>query len=125
MSLIKPVKEYDNIPKLYFYNGIVVSVYDGDSLRAHIDLGFNMWMMNEPIRLIGIDTPEIRGEERPQGLIARDYVRERLPEGSYIQIMTERDKSGKYGRYLGTIFYNNGINLNEELLREGLAEKYY
>jgi len=110
---------------LYFYKAIVRSIYDGDTMRVDIDLGFNNWKMNEKLRLSGIDTPEIRGEERPYGLIAKDFVMERIPVGSEIYLLTEKDKSGKYGRYLATIFYGENLNnLNEELLQAGMAEAY-
>jgi micrococcal nuclease len=49
---------------LYTYKAKVLSVYDGDSLRLDIDLGFKVVMQNQRVRLLGIDTPEVRGEER-------------------------------------------------------------
>jgi micrococcal nuclease len=110
--------------KLYFYNGIVTSVYDGDTIRANIDLGFNTWIFDQKLRFYGIDTPEIRGEERPLGLVAKDFVLERIPVGTDIQVMTQRDATGKYGRYLATIFYDGGKNLNEELIASGNADRY-
>jgi micrococcal nuclease len=111
-------------PKLYFYNGVVSNVYDGDTIRANVDLGFNTWIFNMKLRLSGLDTPEIRGIERPEGLVARDFVIQRIPVGTTIQIMTERDMTGKYGRYLATIFYDGGKNLNQELLESGNAKPY-
>lgn len=111
------------LPSVYLYRAVMVNVYDGDTMRADIDLGFNMWVRNMKLRLAGIDTPELRGDERPQGLIARDYVRERLPVGSEFYVMTEKDKTGKYGRYIATILYGEDlINLNEELVAQNLAE---
>lgn len=112
------------LPKLYFYNGTVTSIYDGDTIRADVDLGFNVVISDMKLRLDGIDTPEIRGEERPLGLIAKEFVEERIPVGSQIQIMTVKDVTGKYGRYLATIFYDGGRNLNEELIESGNATIY-
>lgn len=108
----------------YYYKAIVVSVYDGDTITVDIDLGFDMWMKNKKLRLFGIDTPEIRGEERPEGLIAKQFVLDRIPVGSKIQVKTEKDGTGKYGRYLATIYYSDGNNLNEELISSGNAEVY-
>jgi len=108
--------------KLFFYNAIVKSVYDGDTIRADIDLGFNIWMFNEQIRFLGINAPEIRGEQRPQGLLSRQFVLDRIPPGTEFKLLTERDRKGKYGRYLGTIFYGDALtNLNQELLEAGHA----
>jgi len=112
------------LPKLYFYNGTVVSIYDGDTIRADVDLGFNIKISNMKLRLSGINTPEIRGEERPLGLVAKEFVKERIQVGSKIQIMTKKDATGKYGRYLATIFYDGDRNLNEELVLSGNAEIY-
>ena len=66
------------------------------------------------------NAPEVRGKERPQGLIARDWLRKRIV-GKIIMIATIRDKKGKYGRYLAEIFDSNCVNLNEQLVKEGLA----
>jgi len=109
----------------YFYRAIVRSIYDGDTIRADIDLGFNTWLMNEQLRLANIDTPEIRGEERPYGLVSKSFVEDQIPPGTEIYVMTEKDQTGKYGRYLATIFYGETMtNLNEELVLNGLAEQY-
>lgn len=112
---------------LYHYEARLVSVYDGDTIRADISLGFNIWQLNKPIRLYGINTPELRGEERPQGLVVRDAVAARLKEAEKIIVETHKDTTGKYGRLLGTIHYQvDGVwqNLNRQLLDEGLAVPY-
>ena len=121
---LSSTKGFEMESKLYFYNGIVKSIYDGDTIRIDVDLGFDTVIHNMKPRLSGIDTPEIRGDERPLGLIAKEFVVERIPVGSTIQIMTEKDATGKYGRYLATIFYDVGRNLNEELVASGNAEIY-
>lgn len=113
---------------LYNYKAHVVGVYDGDSITVDIDLGFYMWMRNQKVRLLGIDTPEIRGEEREQGLVARDRVRELILNKDII-LKSYKDKTGKYGRWLGTILVQEDdgtwTNVNQLLLAEGLATVYY
>ena len=107
---------------LYTYKARCASVYDGDSITVDIDLGFNHWMLNQKIRLFGINTPEVRGSDRLGGLIARDRLRE-LIEGRDIILASHRDRAGKYGRWLGTIYIDD-ININKLLLDEGLATIY-
>jgi len=107
---------------LYTYKARCTSVYDGDSVTLDIDLGFNIVMHNQKIRLLGINTPEVRGSDRLDGLIARDRLRE-LIEGKDIIMVSHRDKSGKYGRWLATIDANE-INVNQLLINEGLADIY-
>jgi len=114
---------------LYLYRVEVVEVYDGDTITVNIDLGFGMWMKNQKVRLYGINTPELRGEEKAHGKWVRDWVRDRIL-GKTVIIESHKDKSGKYGRWLATVFYTPEgylgipINLNEQLVREGLAEEY-
>jgi micrococcal nuclease len=107
---------------LYTYKAKCTSVYDGDSITLDIDLGFNHWMLNQKIRLLGIDTPEIRGPERPEGLESAARLRG-LIEGKDIIMVSHRDRAGKYGRLLATIYLND-VNINQLLLEEGWANIY-
>jgi micrococcal nuclease len=107
---------------LYHYKAHVVSIYDGDTITADIDLGFGVILRKQKIRLAYIDTPEIRGEERDKGLLARDYLRDLILDKE-ITLKTLKDKSGKYGRWLGIIYYDQ-TNVNDLLIAEGHAVLY-
>jgi len=107
---------------LYTYKAKCTSVYDGDSVTLDIDLGFNHWMVRQKVRLFGIDTPEIRGPERPEGLNSAARLRG-LIEGQDVIIVSHRDRAGKYGRWLATIYLDD-ININKLLLEEGWAKLY-
>lgn len=109
------------MPDIYAYRAHVVSVYDGDTVTAVVDLGFHV-SQEMTLRLCGIDTPEVRGEERPQGIVARDRLRELILDKDVV-IRTKKDKREKYGRYLATV-YVNGVDVNALLVDEGLAEQY-
>lgn len=110
---------------MYTYKATVNSIYDGDTIRVDIDLGFGIIFRDQSLRFLGIDTPEVRGEERPQGLISKAFVEQRIPVGSVIKIVTQRDRKEKFGRYLATVYYGEeSNNLNEELLNSGMASKY-
>ena len=58
----------------YKYKGLVKSVYDGDTIKVDIDLGFGVWLHNQTIRLFGINSPEIKGEFRSLGISSRDKL---------------------------------------------------
>ncbi len=96
-------------------------VYDGDTVTVTIDLGFNIDFGELTLRLYGIDAPEMRGPEKVEGRKSRDWLRERLAGREFIVQMI-RDRKGKYGRYLAIIWVD-GVNVNEEMVRLGLAEK--
>lgn len=110
---------------LYHYRAEVQSVYDGDTCTMNIDLGLGTWLHNEKIRLARINTPELRGDERPEEILARDFLRERI-DGHQVFISTLKDKKGKYGRYIADIWREdaegNYINVNDELVNAGHAK---
>lgn len=88
----------------YRYLAKVVSVTDGDTVRLDINCGLHTWVHNEPVRLYGINAPETRGEERPAGLAAKQWLEERLAPGAEVVVQTYKDDKGKYGRYLADIY---------------------
>ena len=115
-----------NPPNLYAYKAECVGVYDGDTITVQIDCGFSI-TFKQKIRLYGIDTPELRGKERTTGLEVRDWVRHLLLHKP-IWLLTYKDRTGKYGRYLAQVFYQKNTgewkNLNRELIEGGMAIPY-
>lgn len=106
---------------MYIYNAKITSVYDGDTCTALVDLGFRI-NFEIKIRLLGIDTPELRGADKESGLRSKARL-EQLILNKSVTIKTQKDKTEKYGRWLAEIFVDN-INVNETLLSEGFAKKY-
>jgi len=140
---------------MYEYNAKIIRIVDGDTVDAILtlepqrlvemgdkanvwwDFGFYFFApvadasrlprTVQRIRLTGIDTPEVRGSEKVEGLVSAAALKkmietEELVYRGGIKIQTE--KKGKYGRYLGTLFTSGGVNLNEEMIRLGYAKKY-
>lgn len=111
--------------KDYRYEATVKSVYDGDTITVDIDLGFMVEVKNQKLRLHGINAPEVRGAERPEGLVSRDWLREQLPLGSLLIVQTYRDKKGKYGRWIADLLIERDgelVNLNQTMVLLGLAK---
>jgi len=103
----------------------IVKIYDGDTITVILDLGFGI-TKKEIIRLFGIDTPEIRGEERPDGLRSRERLIELIEENPDFYIKTYKDKAGKYGRMLGELMVpDKKTSLNQVLVNEGFAKPYF
>jgi len=108
---------------MYTYNAKIIDVYDGDTVTAEIDLGFKI-SFKIKIRLEGINTPEIKGETKHDGLIAKERVVE-LVLGKEVIIKTYKHGTEKYGRYLADIFHKDEArSINQILLDEGLAKPY-
>ncbi len=107
---------------MYEYKATVTKVYDGDTITVDFDLGFGILIRKQKIRLLGINTPEVRGPEKPQGIISRNALRQRIL-GKVVTIKTSKDKKGKYGRWLGEVFVEDE-NINQWLITEGYAKEY-
>jgi micrococcal nuclease len=101
----------------------VVKVYDGDTCTCVFDtLGLGLY--KHSIRLVGIDTPEIRGktpEEKIRAKEVRDFVRELILD-KIVQLQCKG--SDKYGRILGIITTDQSIVVNDLLVDNGMAIKY-
>lgn len=111
---------------MYEYKAIVVSIYDADTIRVDIDLGFGVWLKKQYLRFAHIDAWEIRGEEREKGLAAKYFLEEIMPVGSEILLLSLKDtsgvdKKGKYGRWIGNIWFNEQW-INSMLVENGHAE---
>jgi endonuclease YncB( thermonuclease family) len=103
----------------------VISVYDGDTLRTREE---------GSVRLLGMDTPEIRGacpREIEMARAARDHVHERTRGG--VRLLDRvRDDHGRlqasvdrYGRKLRLGIAADGGDLRHELIAMGLAVPYW
>jgi len=115
----------DDIHKAYSYSAVVTDIYDGDTFTLEFDLGFGLHF-EDVIRLARVDTPELRGKERPEGVKVRDKVAELILNKPVVAV-TDQDDRGKYGRLIAEIYYQeNGfwINLSQYLLENNLAEPY-
>ena len=116
---------------MYEYRCTVVKIVDGDTVDVDIDLGFGIWMRNERIRLLGIDTPESRTrdkEEKKYGLAAKKYLTEMLNDEGGIVLKTKKDAEGKFGRVLGELWRTTDYadkSINQYLVDEHHAVQYY
>ena len=112
---------------MHEYHSKVTKIVDGDTIKCDIDLGFDIVLSNQTIRLYGIDTPESRTrdlEEKYYGNISKQFLNDYCPKGSYITLRTHLDKKGKFGRILGELIVNT-VNLNEQMIEENLAVEYF
>ena len=96
---------------MYEYKAKIVRIIDADTFVLDIDLGFHTHRI-ETVRIMNYDAPEIRlyegvtQEEKELGIKAKTYAQELLPQGTEIFLKTYYDKTGKYGRFLGDVFYS-------------------
>jgi micrococcal nuclease len=102
----------------------LVKIVDGDTIDVIIDIGFNI-LRRERIRLSRIDTPESNSKDEREKLLAfeaKEYLSIWLINQNTLKIKTTKDD--KYGRYLGEIYGDDNVCINDVLIENGYAWKY-
>ena len=121
---------------MYEYRATIVKIVDGDTVDVDIDLGFNVVLQDERVRIAGIDTPESRTrdlEEKKFGLAAKARVKQLLGKTCVLQTQINKngeDMKGKCGRILGDFkVYDSATDswklLTSILISEGHAVPYH
>jgi micrococcal nuclease len=93
----------------------VRTVYDGDTVV--LDDG-------RKIRLLGINTPEVRHRDKQAdagGDEAKQWLINRL-KNTKVRVQLDEENTDKYQRTLGHLFTENKEHINLELVKAGLAE---
>lgn len=113
-----------SVKKCYNYQVDVIAVYDGDTITVNVDLGFSMALNKLKIRLMGVDTAEMKSTDealKKKAVAARDFIRDQILNK---RVLLECYGQDKYGRWLGKIFAPDGTCLNDELIKRGFAYAY-
>ena len=96
----------------------VVRVVDGDTIRVRTASG------EEPVRYIGIDTPESVKPGSPVECFAKraSAFNTRLVEGERVRLVRDVEERDRYGRLLAYVYRaRDGLFVNAELVRGGYA----
>lgn len=91
---------------MYEYLCQVLRIVDGDTIEINIELGFDMELKRQKVRLYGLDTAESRTTDKLEDRVGefttaalRDWV-----SGHSATVLQSREfDRGKYGRILGDI----------------------
>ncbi len=92
---------------------LVQRVIDGDTIRLNT---------GERVRLIGVDTPEMK-DKRPEmkalAQTAASFVRKSV-EGKPVRLeYDQKRRHDRYGRTLAYVYLDDGTFLNAEIIRQG------
>jgi micrococcal nuclease len=98
-------------------------VVDGDTLDLTIDKGMGDYS-DIRVRVLGIDTPEMRGEEREEGQQAKRVVQKWIEDHcsgmEKWPLLIETYKADSFGRYLARVqSAETGHDLTVMLLEKG------
>lgn len=108
----RKAKETKVLRELTTFTGKVISIKDGDTFEVLYD--------NQPerVRLAEIDCPE---KAQAYGTKAKQYASDLCFGKTVTVTSTGRDR---YGRIVGTVVTQDGVNVNEELVKAGFAWHY-
>ena len=116
---------------MYEYRCKVVKVVDGDTVDVDIDLGFGVWLKDERVRIMGIDTPESRTRDKVEkvfGLAAKAKLKSLLGKTSILKTQVNKngeDMKGKFGRILGDFVAEDGRMVTDIMIEEGHCVAYF
>ena len=118
------------VPKVPFQNEFknarIEEIYDGDTVK--IIVLFGDVPVRFSLRILGIDTPEIKQgegrlpEERQAAIKVRDYMRSLFPKNIAKICIRDWDKYG--GRVLGDLYLQTGESVSDILIHGGWARPY-
>lgn len=115
--------------KSFYYKSVnideVVYIYDGDTFRVNISSYPDVIGKNMPIRLSGIDTPEIRGKcekEKKLAFKAREITVQTLRSSKKIEL--KNIQRGKYFRLIADVYVDDK-SLSDILIQNKLAVPYF
>lgn len=100
----------------------VTYVADGDTFMADIE-GYEI-----TVRVLGVNTPEVKHPKKPAecyGSEASEETKKLLLKRSVRLVANPgREAEDKYGRYLMYVYRDDGLFLNEHLLKNGFAREF-
>jgi micrococcal nuclease len=104
----------------------VISVYDGDTITVILPFERNFY--KSKIRVLGVDTPEIKTtnpDEKAAAIAARDWLRDQVLNK---HVWLHCKGPDKYGRLLANLYHTKDIqtteSINDMLIRLGYAQRY-
>ena len=97
----------------------VIRVVDGDTIRVSLE------GTDEPVRLIGIDTPETHGAGGLRECFGAEATRrlaDLLPPGTRVRLVRDAEARDRYDRLLAYVYrMADGLFVNLAMAREGYA----
>jgi micrococcal nuclease len=96
-----------------------IRTIDGDTFIATLPIWINT-TTQETIRVLGIDTPEMKGATRPDAEKAKAHTQSWLDRGAFSIEACKRDS---FGRVLGKVYRGDSV-LADELIKERLGRKF-
>lgn len=106
----------------YIYDAEITRVIDGDTVDVRLDHGCGLYSIQR-CRLLGINTPEMVGEHKAAGILAKEHLRGLLAQADPLIARTHLDKQGSFRRLLVEL-WDGDVCINQRMIDDGFAEQY-
>jgi len=123
--VVKYLDTVEFVPPIH--RGIVVKVYDGDTITVATPLDVRFCgkptLYRFRVRLRGIDAPEIKAtseEEKTKAVVARDALSAQIMGQ---EVLLRNVGNEKYGRVLADVYFQQ-VHMNQWMLEKGYAQAY-
>jgi len=95
----------------------VAKIFDGDTFQTRSGM---------KVRLLGINTPEVRHGTEPGEAMGREATAalQRLISGKTVRLTLDRERTDRYGRTLAQVWLRDGRWVNGLLVAQGFAHVY-
>ena len=110
---------------LFYYRAYAKpeEVYDGDTFRVELDLGFKL-KYTTSVRLFGINTAEMK-DKSDVAKHAKAKLQEFIRKNNG-KLIIKSHGLDKYGRFLGEVWGDETQpTINKQMITEGLALEYF
>lgn len=113
---------------MFEYKAVITNVVDGDTFDMDIDLGFHIHI-HERVRLLDVDTPEKFGEEKPLGLVVKQYAinhflgKEVIINSEKADVAADTDSFGRWLVRVKVVEYDSDISSIYNII--GVNKKYH
>lgn len=110
---------------LFYYRAYAKpeEVYDGDTFRVELDLGFKL-KYTTSVRLFGINTAEMK-DKSDVAKQAKAKLQEFIRKNNG-KLIIKSHGLDKYGRFLGEVWGDETQpTINKQMITEGLALEYF
>jgi len=114
------------------YVAYVDRVVDGDTVVLDIELGWGLWLLDQPVRLRNCWAPEMKEDKGPaakaslEAILDNDHEADGFQPGAAVTLRSGTAKSlgerEKYGRILGDVLLD-GVSVGGEQIRRGHATR--
>ncbi len=102
----------------------VISIYDGDTIRVDLDCNTDVFCKNIPIRIYGIDTPEMKGKhaDKPNAIKAKNFLEKSIQNAQTIEL--QNIQRGKYFRIVAKLMLD-GQDIAQTMIVQNLGYPYF